>query len=79
MQGQNGHGLNSTTQSETDLGFDKTFQELMEIVKKLESGDIELEDSIRLFEQGVSRVRICEKILASADQKIETLMQPGGA
>lgn len=78
MQGRSGHSLPNSDNPNENLGFDQSFNELMEIVKKLESGELELEDSIRLFEKGIHRVRQCEKILGNAEQRVELLSQSSG-
>ena len=47
---------------------------LDEIVARLEGGDIELEEGLRLFEEGVGHLREAESILSSAELRVEELI-----
>lgn len=59
--------------------FEEALKKLENVVAKLESGEIMLEESIRLFEEGMKLSSICQKRLDDADRKIETLLRkPGG-
>ena len=53
--------------------FNKGLIELEEIVNKMESGDLELEESLKLFEQGVELTRQCQSALNEAEQRISVL------
>ena len=62
----------------------KTFEENMlrleEIVNKLEKGDAQLCESLRLFEEGTQLVSTCRKELDQAEQQVVKLMKgPDGA
>lgn len=48
---------------------------LEEIVRELERGDLPLEDSLRLFEQGVKLSRECQDRLRQAERRIEMLLR----
>lgn len=54
--------------------FEKSVEELDSIVSKMESGDLNLDESLKLFEKGVKLTRLCQKTLADAEKKIEKLM-----
>ena len=54
--------------------FEKSVEELDLIVSKMESGDLNLDESLKLFEKGVKLTRLCQKTLADAEKKIEKLM-----
>ncbi len=54
--------------------FEKSVQELDGIVSKMESGELSLDESLKLFEKGVKLTRECQKSLADAEAKIEKLM-----
>ncbi len=59
--------------------FEEALKALETIVAKLESGETKLEESIRLFEEGMRLSAICQKRLEEADRKIEVLLRkPGG-
>ncbi len=55
--------------------FEASLLELEEIVGKLEDGDMPLEESLELFEQGVKLSRDCRDRLTKAERRIEILMQ----
>ena len=54
--------------------FEKAFQQLEEIVKRLESEELPLDDSLRLFEQGISLSRFCHQRLEEVEKKIELIL-----
>jgi len=56
------------------LSFEKALAELEEIVRKLESGEAELEQSIALYERGAALKAHCEAKLKSAQEKIEKIV-----
>jgi len=59
--------------------FEEALKALEAIVAKLESGETKLEESIRLFEEGMRLSAVCQKRLDEADRKIEVLLRkPGG-
>ena len=55
--------------------FEKSISELEKIVSLLESGDITLDESIKLFERGTKLAGECRKTLETAKQKIITLTE----
>ena len=55
--------------------FEASLAELEEIVAKLEAGDMPLEQSLALFEQGIKLSRDCRDRLTKAERRIEILMQ----
>ena len=60
--------------------FEKALAELEEIVRKLESGGVPLEDSIALYERGAALKTHCEAKLKSAQERIEKIVvSEGGA
>ena len=65
---------------EKELKFEDGLKRLEEIVAKLESGNLPLDNSLKLFEEGVKLVRFCNERLAEAQQKVELLTkdQAGG-
>ena len=54
--------------------FEESMADLEKIVRKLEAGDISLDDSLSEFEKGVSLLRDCEKKLDEAKGKVEQLI-----
>lgn len=55
--------------------FEEALKELEGIVKKLESGEAKLEESLGLFERGVKLSRFCSQKLEEAEKKIEMLVK----
>ncbi len=55
------------------INFEKSLKDLEEIVMKLESGEISLDESIELFSRGVKLAGDCEKSLNNAKLQIEKL------
>jgi exodeoxyribonuclease VII small subunit len=56
-------------------GFEEALGRLEAIVRDLEEGDLPLEESLRLFEEGVRLTRQCAARLDEAQRKIEILMR----
>ena len=57
--------------------FEESLNELERIVKQLETGDLPLEESLKLFEEGVKLSRSCRERLTVAERRIEVLMKDG--
>ena len=55
--------------------FESSLRELEQIVEQLEAGDLPLEQSLELFEQGVRLSRECQRRLDEAEQKVEILLK----
>ncbi|HKO56190.1 MAG TPA: exodeoxyribonuclease VII small subunit [Thermoanaerobaculia bacterium] len=54
--------------------FEKSFQQLEEIVKRLESEELPLDESLRLFEEGIRLSRFCHQRLEEVEKKIELIL-----
>jgi exodeoxyribonuclease VII small subunit len=57
----------------TDLKFEDCLTRLEQIVGQLEAGNLSLEDSLKVFEEGIGLARHCAKYLADAERRIEVL------
>ena len=55
--------------------FESSLSELEQIVERLESGELSLDDSLELFEKGVKLARECRSRLQEAERRIEILMK----
>ncbi|HYD50349.1 MAG TPA: exodeoxyribonuclease VII small subunit [Terriglobales bacterium] len=53
--------------------FDEGVAQLEAIVKKLESGDLPLEDALQAFESGIGLVRVLSERLTAAEAQVELL------
>ena len=54
--------------------FETNLVELEGLVETLEQGDISLEESLKLFERGITLTRSCQKALQEAEQKVQILL-----
>jgi exodeoxyribonuclease VII small subunit len=61
-----------------DLGFDAILSRLREVVQKLESGELSLEQSLAVYEEGVQLARKGQQQLASAEKRVEILVSAAG-
>lgn len=55
--------------------FEDSLKKLETIVDQLEKGDLSLEDSLKLFEEGVGLSSACKKELDTAEGKVQILMK----
>lgn len=57
------------------MKFEGALAKLEEVVRKLEGGNLSLDDSLKSFEEGIKLARLCEKMLKEAKGKIEQLIK----
>jgi exodeoxyribonuclease VII small subunit len=60
---------------EVAQGFDSVLQRLRNVVERLEAGNLTLEQSLQVFEEGVSLSRRGAQILDCADKRVDLLLQ----
>ena len=56
-----------------EMTFEAAMAELEEVVRKLETGNVELEKSIELYERGAVLKAICEQKLKAAEERVEKI------
>lgn len=61
-----------------NINFEKSLAELEEIVKKLEGGNISLDEMLEYFEKGTKLVADCNKVLDETEAKLNILMKKDG-
>lgn len=61
-----------------EMKFEDAMERLEEIIGKLESGDVELEESLKLYEEGIELIQFCNKKLNETKEKIQILMRTSG-
>lgn len=61
-----------------NINFEKSLAELEEIVKKLEGGNISLDEMLEYFEKGTKLVTDCNKVLDETEAKLNILMKKDG-
>ena len=60
-----------------EINFEETMQELEKIVQELEKGDLNLDDSINKFEEGMKLSKQCSDLLENAEKRITILLKDG--
>ena len=58
--------------------FEESLAQLENLVDKMESGELSLEDSLTTFEDGIKLTRACQGALKQAEQKVQLLMEKNG-
>ncbi|MCE2573695.1 exodeoxyribonuclease VII small subunit [Motilimonas eburnea] len=61
-----------------NMNFEESVTELEEIVKKLELGELTLEEALKQFERGIALARVSSEKLHSAEQQVQVLLEQGG-
>jgi exodeoxyribonuclease VII small subunit len=61
-----------------ELGFDQILARLREVVIRLESGELSLEQSLVIYEEGVRLARRGQQLLTSAERRVEILVSASG-
>ena len=56
-----------------EMSFERSLKELETIVARLERGDVELEESIAIYERGAALREHCDRLLRQAEAKVEKL------
>ena len=64
----------SAVKKKSSIDFEKSLNELENLVETMEQGDISLEDSLKQFERGVELTRLCQTALKEAEQKVQILI-----
>jgi exodeoxyribonuclease VII small subunit len=55
--------------------FEAALEQLQQTVKRMESGELSLEQALQFFETGVRLTRVCQERLNAAEQRVEILMK----
>ena len=63
------------TKEDKQIHFEEAFKRLEIIVRNLESGDLSLEESMKLFEEGIGLTEACKTRLDDAEKKIQLLLK----
>ena len=60
-------------EKESKISFEQAMKRMSEIVKELEDGNMKLEETLELFEEGVKLSKICRDFLGNAAKKVEEI------
>ncbi len=58
-----------------EIKFEKAMKRLEHIVEELEKGELDIDKSLEIFEEGIKMSRVCAKKLSEAEAKIEKLTE----
>jgi exodeoxyribonuclease VII small subunit len=58
--------------------FEEALEKLEEIVRRMEAGEMTLEESLKAFEEGIKLSRLCAKKLDEADRRVDLLLRQEG-
>ena len=58
--------------------FEEAVGKLEDIVRKMETGDMTLEESLKAFEEGIKLARLCSRKLDEAERRVEILLKQEG-
>lgn len=61
--------------NEQNRSFEQNMERLEQIVRALERGDVPLEESLKLFQEGTELVRACGTLLDEAEQQVKMIVQ----
>jgi len=64
--------------TKTTVSFDQAIQQLEEIVRQLEQGDVPLEDAISLYKKGMELSSVCHDKLHNAEKQLISIMDESG-
>jgi len=60
--------------NQNNLTFEQSMQRLEQIVRAMERGDVPLEESLKLFQEGTDLVRSCNQLLDQAQLQVKKIM-----
>ncbi len=63
---------------EDEISFEEALKRLEEIVSSLETGQLSLDESLSVFEEGIRLSKLCNKKLVETKQKVEKLTEKNG-
>ncbi len=63
---------------EKELSFEENLEKLEDIVKKLETGDIPLDDAIEKFNDAMNLVKVCDERLKNAEKMVAKIVNDDG-
>ena len=65
----------ATKQTKKDINFEDALEGLEERIRKLESSELTLDDSLRVFEEAVELARVCNVKLEGAERRVRILTE----
>ncbi|QNN51679.1 exodeoxyribonuclease VII small subunit [Nocardioides mesophilus] len=71
--------MSETTSTSPELTYEQAREELIEVVRRLESGGTDLEESLALWERGEELARTCQGWLDGARKRLDAALSQGDA
>ena len=71
-------GRNVAARKRKTVDFERSLQELEQLVERMEDGELSLEDSLAQYERGIRLGRSCQQALDEAEQRIQVLTEKDG-
>ena len=65
--------MDNTNADVKRLPFERSMEELESIIKRLEGGQVPLEESVQIYERGEALKRRCEELLRQAEARVEKI------
>ena len=67
----------SEEQTKQNVSLEETFQQIETIIKQLESPEVTLDDSFRLYQAGVEKLKMCNLLLDTVEKKMQVMQADG--
>ncbi|MGC4376503.1 exodeoxyribonuclease VII small subunit [Fictibacillus sp. Mic-4] len=66
------------SEEKKEMTFEEAMEQLEHIVERLEEGEVPLEESIELFQQGMNLSKLCHSKLQNVEKKMDLILQEDG-
>ncbi len=67
----------SEEQTKQNVSLEETFEQIETIIKQLESSEVTLDDSFRLYQAGVEKLKMCNLLLDTVEKKMQVMQADG--
>ena len=67
----------SEEQTKQNVSLEETFEQIETIIKQLESPEVTLDDSFRLYQAGVEKIKTCNLLLDTVEKKMQVMQADG--
>lgn len=67
----------SEEQTNQNVSLEETFEQIETIIKQLESPEVTLDDSFRLYQLGVEKLKMCNLLLDTVEKKMQVMQADG--
>ena len=67
----------SEEQTKQNVSLEETFEQIETIIEQLESPEVTLDDSFRLYQAGVEKLKMCNLLLDTVEKKMQVIQSDG--